>query len=306
MINDLNKVLHKLFKERATLLKSGAPPSVTDQQIRFQPPDPDWGTHVAGLGTRKAVNVYLVDLRENRQLRSNEREQRFENGFWQEDPAPDRVDCHYLITAWSPANDLEDRTRAEHKLLYETIAVLMRSSPLNPARILNPVELATIDPLIQEMDLPTQILPADGFPKLAEFWGAMGTGYRWKPGIYLIVTLPVAQRTRLAGPMVTTKITEYRLAGSAAKGEVWIQIGGHVLDARGAKSVVIAGAWVELATLGDERLRTTDTDDDGRFAFADLQPGRYRLRARATGFGQTLPRDVDVPSPTGEYDLRFT
>jgi hypothetical protein len=33
---------------------------------------------------------------------ANERERRFDNGMVFEDPAPARLDCHYLISAWSP------------------------------------------------------------------------------------------------------------------------------------------------------------------------------------------------------------
>ena len=49
-----------------------------------------------------ALNVYLVDLRENRQLRSNERVREAKR-HRQRNTSARRVDCHYLITAWSPA-----------------------------------------------------------------------------------------------------------------------------------------------------------------------------------------------------------
>jgi hypothetical protein len=74
------------------------------------------------------------------------------------------------------------------------------------------------------------ILPPDGFHKLAEFWSGMGQGARWKPAIYLIVTVPVALILEVAGPMVTTRITDYRMTGHPETAEVWIQIGGHVFS----------------------------------------------------------------------------
>jgi hypothetical protein len=67
----------------------------------------------------------------------------------------------------------------------------------------------------------------------------------------------------------------------------------------------VTGAWVRLETLTGEGLRTTETDPEGRFTFSALRAGRYRVRTRATGLGE-ISRDVDVPSPTGEYDLRFS
>ncbi|MBK9052308.1 MAG: hypothetical protein IPL78_15805 [Chloroflexi bacterium] len=74
------------------------------------------------------------------------------------------------------------------------------------------------------------MLPGEGFAKLAEFWGTMGISQRWKPGIHLIVTIPVLLLTEFAGPMVTTRITEYRRTGQPETADIWIQIAGR--DAR--------------------------------------------------------------------------
>jgi hypothetical protein len=50
------------------------------------------------------------------------------------------------------------------------------------------------------------------------------------------------------------------------------------------------------------------TDDGGRYIFDRLQGGRYRLSAAAAGSAGTppQPREIDVPSSSGEYDLQFT
>jgi hypothetical protein len=54
-------------------------------------------------------------------------------------------------------------------------------------------------------------------------------------------------------------------------------------------------------------LQSTTTNDRGRFTFLNLRPGSYVLRARALGLGELTPsRTVDVPSPTGEYDLSYS
>ena len=67
------------------------------------------------------------------------------------------------------------------------------------------------------------------------------------------------------------------------------------------------GAWVQIETMGGEPLQTAETDDLGRFTFADLQPGQYQLRWRAVGYPvPPSPRVIEIPSPTGEYDLKFT
>jgi hypothetical protein len=52
-------------------------------------------------------------------------------------------------------------------------------------------------------------------------------------------------------------------------------------------------------------LQTAETDELGRFRFGALRAGRYRVRARAIGLGEKLRSDLLVPSPSGEYDVRF-
>lgn len=276
-----------------------------ETQVGFQPPDEDWRNHVSGL-QGNALNIYLADLRENRKLRSNETIRRPEDGVVLADPAPIRVDCHYLVSAWSPAlvTPAVEPTLDEHGLLYDALALLMREAPLNASRIY-PAESAALQAVpepIRDVDLPTEILPEQGFPKLAELWGTMGANHRWKPALYLVVTLPVTPEAQIAGAMVTTRITEYRQTGRPGPAEAWVRIGGHALTPEGD---TVAGAWVRLETLEGDPVQTAETDEQGRYTFGELRPGNYRLRARAGGFDEIVRDDVAVPSPTGEYDLSF-
>jgi hypothetical protein len=297
MIDCLNDLLRHL-------LEAG----ISNTQVGFQPPDDDWRSYVSGL-QMMALNVYLFDLRENRKLRSNARTRSYGNGMVHEQPAPARLDCHYLISAWSPATPSTqvEPTQDEHDLLYKVAAVLINSAPLNPSRIYppGPNALDAVDEAIRYADLPTRVLPAEGFPKLAEFWGTMGANYPWKPAVYLIVTLPVILTTEIAGPMVTTRIMEIGQTGKLDTAETWIQIGGHVLDATVDPPVAISGAWVRLETINGDPLQTTTSDELGRFTFGALQPGLYQVSWRAVGYAVPAPHPIEVPSPTGEYDIEF-
>lgn len=319
MIDHLNNLLRHVMMVQVRNLRPTPedPPeaanAVLEEQVRFQPPDDEWRTHVSNL-QRPALNIYLVDLRENRKLRSNARIRTVENGLASEQQAPGRVDCHYLITAWSPAvpSPAVEPAMDEHTLLYEVTGVMVNNAPLNPSRLYPPdsVALETVPLLIRDCDLPTEILPVEGFPKLAEFWGAMGANHRWKPAVYLVVTLPVALPTQIAGPLVTTRITEYRRTGRPETAETLIQIGGHVLDAINPDPdtgipVPVLGAWVRLETTDGRPLQTTETNALGRFTFNSLPPGQFQLNWRAEGLPIPTPRLIDVPSPTGEYDLTF-
>jgi hypothetical protein len=226
-----------------------------------------------------------------------------------EEPAPARLDCHYLISAQSPAiiSEQIEPTLDEHTLLYQAAAALFNHIPLNPGRVYPPGS-AALDawPVgYRDCDLPTSVAPVEGFAKLSEFWTSMGAGSPWKPVVHLIVTLPITFERQQAGSIVTTRITEYRVTGVPETAEAWIQIGGTVIDATGSVENPVQGAWVGLDDLTGTLLQSTQTDDMGRFTFAGLHAGSYRLRWQAAGFSVPTPRLIEVPSPTGEYDLRF-
>ena len=50
----------------------------------------------------------------------------------------------------------------------------------------------------------------------------------------------------------------------------------------------------------------TTTDSNGRFFFNQIRPGTYQLQFSSTSFPAAPPRNITVPSPTGEYNLKFT
>ena len=306
MIDHLDNLLRHLFLAQIDEISD-------ERQIRFQPPDADWRSYVANLtingSPRNALNVYLVELKENRQRRSNERFQDIREGVVIERLAPHWLDCHYFITAWSPATVTEgvEPTLDEHALLYKVAAVLANNQPLTPRQVYGPGSLpATFPAVLADVGLATQVLTPEGFGKIGDFWNTVA--WRWKPGVLLAVSLPLLLLPQAAGPMVTTRITEYRVADGAAATDIWIQIAGQTLDGAfplaDGSPAPLAGALVRLETPAGAVLQQQETDSQGRFTFANLRPGSYRLRARVQGRGEVL-RDIQVPSPSGEYDLIY-
>jgi hypothetical protein len=290
MIPVVDRALRDLFKAGMTELGAGTTGGVANTQIGFMPPDPDWAGVVSGLAPKKALNVYLADLRENRKLRSNERLERTEDGMVYRDPAPMRVDCHYVVSAWSGATDKAAKTREEHVILAEALEVLKAADAVT----------------VGGDELPMVLAPPDGFPKLAEFWGTMGEKHRWKPVIVVVVTIPVEAAGEVAGVEVTTRLTEYRQNGHAESGELQIQIAGVVTDQTYPSPVPVARAWVQLEDGAGNPLESTRTNARGEFTFLGLLPGTYRLRVRAEGRAELPPKQITVPAPTGRYDLEFT
>lgn len=297
MIHHLDNLLRHLFI-------SGIDEITEDGQVGFQPPDEKWRTHVTGQ-SGNVLNVYLADVRENRKLRSNARTRVMENGMISEKPAPARIDCHYLITAWSPSGDTAqvEATLDEHGLLYKAIAVLMNREVLVPRQVYAPGELPNGFPeAIVDDEIPLAVLPVEGFGKLPEFWGTVD--WRWKPMIYLVVTLPVlTESAYAAGPQVTAVRLKQQLRGKPGTLEESIRIAGIVSDANDP-AVRLEGAQALLVGTPHRVF----TNALGQYSFSILAAGDYVLEVSKDGF-VTHTRNIKVPRENEQdetYNVELT
>jgi hypothetical protein len=284
-------------------------PGLTVNDIGFDPPNADWRQRV-GVAGRLLINAYLIDLRENRRLRKTEPRRSLSGGIVTETAAPFRVDCHYLLSAWSPAavGQAVEPTIDEHQLLGEIIAGLDRADPFVFVQLFQGLPLPPGTPTeLVEHELPLTLLPVEGFVKLVEFWGTMGEEAPAKPVVYLVITAPFFAPARPAGPPVTTIITDYLQTG-AITGEVLYEIGGMVGNSAAPLPAgtpgPVASAAVELFNVGGLRLRLLRSESDGRFVLGRLPAGAYTLRATDPNLG-IVARNVLIPTATGEYDLIY-
>jgi hypothetical protein len=157
MIDDLDKTLEELLKRE---LPSPLAGQVT---ITFATPDHDFPPSSVAL---PAVDLFLYDVRENHELRSNEWTiDRRGDGVTRRLP-PARVDCSYLITAW-PSPGQPSPIQDEHRLLGAVMQVLLRHATI-PAAVLQG-SLAD-----QDLPLPTSALQTGQLQSMAEFWQALG------------------------------------------------------------------------------------------------------------------------------------
>ena len=141
-----------------------------------------------------ALDLFLYDVRENVALRSNEWQETRENGVALRERPSVRVDCSYLITAWSGQKDPVEAIKDEHYLLGEAMRVLLRYRKL-PNQILQG-ELANQAPPVR-----AKIIRDGYLQSLGEFWQAMGG----KPKAALNYTITISVPIGLpepAGPLV--------------------------------------------------------------------------------------------------------
>lgn len=298
MISDLDRLLRYLLVTRV-------PQLTAESQIRFQPPDEKWRETVSNLDVNGepaiALNVYLTEVGQLRELRSNERTRTIAKGLVTEQHRPEWMRCLYLLSAWSPASSEQvEPTLDEHALLHAVATTLTNAAPLNAARIL-PADSPYLTDLaapLRNLELPTEVMPVGGFPKLAEFWSSMGAGHRWKPVVAVAVGIPLLMPDpRLRGRPVTTVVLRLGVGDSLDGGSV--QLGGRVLGLDGAP---IAGALVTVLTSADQVLAHAVSETaSGRFVvelpLAVLTgSAQFELRAETSGLAGSIPLDVRRPS----------
>lgn len=289
MIDYLDNLLSELFTTKV--------PGLTPAEVSFNAPDQDWRNLIAGMAAI-ALNVYLVELYQDLDRRSNDTLTTTVGGIVQRRRTPERLRCRYLISAWSPAkaNPLTDPAIEEAVLLYDVAEVLIDNVPLDAAAIYAPGPLpAGFPDDMLEPTLPAVVAPSEPFPKLADFWMRMDT--IWRPVVDLIVTMPVAHAVRPVGPRVTTLFAEYGTVGHPALEEL-VAIGGVVRLT--PTDDPVPGAWVRLVELN----RTSTSNAAGQFMFTGIRRGSYTLEAGAVSHA-TVTRPIDVPSLSGEYDLHL-
>ena len=298
MINQLDEMIRHLLD---VSLNAPALPWTIDVGIR--PPDDAWRSTVNANG-RPAVSVYLVETREARDRRTSD-------AVLRRRPQPFQVDCHYVITAWIPTSDptFGTPTIVEDWLLGQVISILSDRLPLNATDIYGGTPPPDLEPILDDLDLPTELLPPEGYQRLADFWTGVGQGNVWHPSAHLVVTLPIVRSDRPVGPPVTTLhvSTTPTITSTGAPPELVldtsVDIGGEVHDGAGEP---VRGAWVLLTdTAGTTTYQSATADADGRFHLVGLAPGDYRLVAGSTDH-PAVEQPIEVPSNIDNYDLTLT
>jgi len=295
MLELLDKLLHDTLKAGVTSL--GNQPS--DAQISSSPPSESWRRQHTDP-SRPALSVYLVELRENLNLRSNERRERQTPSGRMSWRAPYRLDCHYLISAFlfAEPDSVPPATQREHTMLYQATAALTKARPFIPSRRypVGSPDLLAWPETFRDHELFMDINPAAGFGKLAEFWGSLsGRDHPWRPVVHLVVTVPVELVDLTFAPIVTHRTTTY-LQGAAR--ERFTEIGGVVLDADGS---IVPSALVVLTDVNDEEVVRTTAGEDGKYTLRLEPPGEV-LYAAAFSLGRTASINV---RQVDDYTLQF-
>lgn len=250
MIRDLSQTL------AALLSQPDLPKELRDTRVSFEhpidsfnPPDP-------------TVNLFLYDLKENRELRSNEPIVRRQNGTALIRRPPVRVDCYYLLTAWPGDEPGSAGALHGHRLLGQALAALARHSTI-------PADLLVGQLIGQEPPLPMLVAQPDGPANPAEFWSALGS--RLRPSITVCATIAMELFEAEAAALVRARVLRF------PPGEELVALDGRVVDETGSG---LSDARLELVGTAVRSV----TDAEGRYRLERVPRGAFTLRVRASGF----------------------
>lgn len=289
MIQDLDATLKELLQtDHPDAL---APAQLRAAEVSFVTPDRNYAPDKA------TVNLFLYEVKENRELRDRVPIHETVDNVVVRRMPPLRMDCCYIVTAWS-AELHEDKIVEEHRLLSQALIQLTRFPAIK-------ADFFKGSLIGQPVPPPISIAQVDAGKEMRDFWTALGTSPR--PLFHLVVTLAMAPEEMPVseGPPVVAK--QVRIKEKMPNGipepvlAEFFEIAGAVTNRQTSTS--ITGAQVRLVELG----RQTTSDGEGHYRFAGLEAGGYTLRAEATGFLSEPDKVIVVPLPQGEtYDITLT
>src|SRR5262249_27540846 len=277
---------------KAILDDTSTPALVRNADVAFDRPSDTYNPD------KTTINLFLYDVRENTELRSNEPVMERQNGLATTRRPPLHVNCSYLVTAWIESGVTgEEAVLEQHELLGEVMRVFSRwpSIPL-------PTPNEKGKEFLQG-ELKTSLYPiclvtgqTDLVRPPSEFWSALGGKLR--ASFTLTATLAMDQQMEpLTAFEVSTKKIVIKEINKSGITETVFQIGGTVRDATTHEPI----KEVEL-TLVESGVQTK-SNADGHFSFAGLAAGNYSLRAVKQGYQtKTKPTQVSGASPTA-FDI---
>jgi hypothetical protein len=170
MFEDLDDTLGQMLNDPA--MPSGLA-DLLNADVSFETPDRNFAPALP------TVNLFLYDVKENRELRNAEPIVQLVSGVILRRRPPIRVDCSYLVTAWSNANG-SLQVAAEHRLLALALLWLSRFTTIPEIYLQGSLAVQPFPP-------PAIVAQDDPNHNTGEFWSALGIAPR--PAFYITVTI---------------------------------------------------------------------------------------------------------------------
>lgn len=269
MFQNLDLTLHNLLKDL------NVEPTLAGVEVSFKRPD-----KVVSFDD-PTIDLFLYAVRENRLLRDPVPliEWDAAAGEYVRKRPPLRVDCDYLVTAWSK-KPLDAGVEEEHRLLAQALAKLS-IYPVIPDGFLQG------DLFDSPFPVPLWVAQEEDGKNLGEFWSSLGISPR--ASFHLMATIAISfKQTELAGPPVTTRtlLFDDDVDETTPAADPIYSFGGTVRD--GVTTVPVFEATVTL-----DGKRSVETNEQGRYVFTGVAAGTYTVEASKGAKNADIT--VDIP-----------
>ena len=250
-------------------------PDPAELEFSFAVPTKEW----SGSIEQDSISLYLLEIDENRQLRKNEWERRYEPDAVKSSKPPAMVDLYYLIMAF----DKQKEAGREHQLLNDILKALYRyPSVTKEGYGLTPEQ----EKLIQSITL--EIFPKSYLDDRLglQLWSAIDQSAR--PLILLKVTAPLELEVERSGPPVKSR--EFSFEPLQHK---LYAIGGKVVYEENGTVMPVASVTVTLKK-GTDTFKSAQSDETGHFALLRVPAQTFVLEVRAAGYQDASLSLTDV------------
>lgn len=244
------------------------------------------------------LNLYLFSLVENRNLRRPAAEKMFADGKFVFTRPPLKLDCSYLVTAWSPDNG-DKGILAEQKLISEALTRLYAFPEIAVTQFKPPLE--------QPCAIPTSVALPEKNRELEGLWRSLNITP--KPAfIYtLTISLPIPLPERAPGLPVKERVFEFTNPGDSKqifeKTETpVVDIAGRVIDSNTKSALEGVKIELELAKAPHELITSAKSNESGLFEFKDIPQTDYRLIFSKDGY-MIKTQLVKVTKPISVQDF---
>ena len=293
MIDQLDQTLKDILDDDRMLRELPEFKELKEAEINFDIPQEKYAPQ------QDTVNLYLYDIHENRELRDAVPIYKIVNGKYEKRNPPLRIDCSYMVTAWSAQNK-DKALDNEHKILSQALMWLSQF-PIIPEDYLPDTWKDKFSPAYQPFPVYLSVAQQDGVKQAGEFWAALGSPPRPYLNVVITITMDMYKQVPEPVPVVITKITGYAQLNESRPPEEDIQIGGRITNTSdppiGIKNAVV--------TITDLNV-VTSSDENGYYSFAHLTTGQFTFNVRVKNY-QAKTVDMVIPADQGKnYDIQLS
>jgi hypothetical protein len=249
VLSDLDATLEAVLGDLA------APAELRAADTSFATPDRDFRP------AEPTVNLFLHEIAEHRGLRDTSRVSERSGTRWTSRMPSLRMDCRYLVTAWS-AGTGGHQAQEEHRLLGQALLWLSRSPVVEDAFLRGALKTPP-----QPFPVPVSVAQPEDGTRSGQFWSALGIAPR--PAFPVTVTIALEPSDEVEDVAAVERVD---LRTTALDRPV---LSGRVRD----DAAPVPQAAVTVVEAGQQ----VSTDRRGGFRVPDLQPGAYTLRVQAPG-----------------------